>query len=82
MSPITYLLPAVEAELTDETDHSHLYCCDSNLALCGVDLSEGEDVDGDEPTDCFACVAIDEAGVPCVARFCRLRSWWRERWPW
>lgn len=61
-------------------DATHLYCCDPHVGLCGKPLW-GEDLGygSGQATDCFPCVAVDHAGVPCHARFCRLRRWWRGR---
>lgn len=65
-------------ELKASDGDTHVTCCDEMTALCGEDLSEGEWADG-EPTDCIRCEVIDDANVPCGAKFCRLRSWWRSR---
>jgi hypothetical protein len=60
-------------------DDVHMVCCRPTVALCGDQLDGDFDDDGDSPV-CVACVVRLDAGDPCGARFCRLRSWWRERW--
>ncbi|MFC9973506.1 hypothetical protein ACFVH6_21690 [Spirillospora sp. NPDC127200] len=52
----------------DDESVEHLYCCDPNRALCGVDITDDEDL-GDAETDgpeCPLCeVLIDQpCGVP------------------
>lgn len=86
MIPLTILVPDIEDQVEgafagDERD-MHLYCCSPDVALCGVDLSHGEDGEDTDPIDCIRCEVIHEAGLPCGAPFCRLRSawrWWRSR---
>lgn len=75
------LIPVTEPSLGPDDERIHVYCCDPDVALCGTPLS-GADLgphDGTGTVECFSCVAVDEAGVPCRVRFCRLRSWWRRR---
>jgi hypothetical protein len=82
MIPLIVRVPAVEVQAEaafagDDAD-VHVFCCNEDVALCGESL-EGDFYDEDQPTDCIRCDVIDEADVPCGARFCRLRSWWRNR---
>lgn len=68
----------------DDLAENHLLCCGDRFGLCGIEL-EPETVGSasdNGPVDCRTCVLIDEAHVPCIARFCRLRSWFRDRWHW
>ncbi len=51
-------------ELTDTLDDlNHWYCCDPDLALCGIDLTDVAEMDDDEEVNCAAC--LDLAGKPC-----------------
>lgn len=82
MIPLTITVPDVETQvqeaLSGGADVIHLYCCRPDVAVCGEDLTGGEDVPEDEPGDrCIRCLFIDEANLPCGAAFCRLRSLWR-----
>ncbi len=67
-----------------DTDHDldelvHTVCCDPDRALCGEDMSDGEDSDVDMP-DCVVC--HDLYGKPCGAFLCRFRMQVRRWWPW
>lgn len=44
----------------DELDH--LYCCDSDLALCGTDVSGHEDNDADGT--CIVCLDLEFQPCP------------------
>jgi hypothetical protein len=49
----------------------HLWCCDENVAMCGLDISgERYDLDGEDP-DCPLCAIADEEGLPCPVPGCR-----------
>lgn len=72
-------LPIADVQVDEPQLHTHIYCCDPDTALCGLDMTGGTNVPDEDPADCFACVVIDEVDVPCHARFCRLRSRWRMR---
>lgn len=55
--------PAPEADAHDDGLH-HVYCCDPDMSLCGVDLSgvpEGECTGRDVP--CVVCAGLEDA--PC-----------------
>jgi hypothetical protein len=57
----------------------HVICCDPDAGLCGYDLTGG--LDGEPSCDrdlCVVCAELDELPT-CSARFCRLRTWWRNR---
>jgi hypothetical protein len=77
VSALTVNLPEAVDEVYDDQGDVHLYCCRPDVALCGEDLADGEDTDG-EPADCIRCEVVAEAGVPCGAPFCRLRQRWRD----
>lgn len=76
---IVLTTPVVESELsTTENDLTHMVCCNPNLSLCGVDLTDGEEVPDPDPLDrCEICENKDRLDLPCGARFCRLRQRWR-----
>ena len=44
-------------------DLNHLYCCDPDLALCGLDVSALPEVDDD--TDCVVCLDLEDADCDC-----------------
>jgi hypothetical protein len=58
--------PPQPANGDDEPDH--LYCCDPDIAMCGVDVSDatevGPDIDG--PL-CKLCAYVCDEGLPCPA---------------
>lgn len=64
-----------------DDDHiTHTVCCDRDRALCGVDVSGANDrPPGVYPDDCVFCEHVAITAKSCGARFCRLRSWWRDR---
>ena len=59
----------------------HTVCHNPNKALCGEDLTDGEETE--EVRDCVVCIDLVEAGTPC-SRLCRVRSllWWHLRGRW
>lgn len=59
-------------------DLTHLVCCRSNTALCGLDLTGKADVPDTAVLTCSVCDMIDEAGSTCGAWLCRLRQWARQ----
>lgn len=58
--------PAADARTTDTDDPctTHWFCCDSDTALCGADLT---DVDDDTPpASCVSCVVCNDlVNQPC-----------------
>lgn len=50
--------------------YQHLWCCDENVALCGLDLTGYEDdPDSDEPV-CALCAIAYAEGMPCPVPGC------------
>ncbi|WP_433225542.1 hypothetical protein [Actinomadura formosensis] len=50
-----------------DDDVEHLYCCDPDRSLCGLDISGHED-HTDEPESeevCPWCKALEALGLPC-----------------
>lgn len=59
----------------DEDDFDHIYCCDRDRSLCGLDLAGVEDVGevGDESL-CPWCEVLSDLDVPCGAAGCSNRG--------
>jgi uncharacterized protein (DUF1778 family) len=56
--------PAADSSTTPASELTHRYCCDENLALCGLDITElGEARPGEQ--DCVVCEDLDEADIAC-----------------
>lgn len=55
-------LAVTEALRADVADTDHLYCCDPDRAICGVDLSAADEVE-DLPNLCVVCDDLD--ALPC-----------------
>lgn len=62
----------------DEADAAHIVCCNDDRAMCGEDVS-GHDWVGNDVPECEPCATRFDAGLPCGAPLCGLRSWWRNR---
>lgn len=41
---------------------NHIYCCDPNLSLCGLDLSDVPETDSE--TDCTVCLDLEYETCP------------------
>lgn len=57
-------LPEESTDDPDDGGVAHLYCCDEDLSLCGLDLTDGEFCT-DAPNLCPWCDALWEMHVPC-----------------
>lgn len=44
-------------------DLNHIFCCNPNITLCGVDSSEAEIVDYVE-ADCVVCLDLEDQTCP------------------
>jgi hypothetical protein len=56
----------------DNPDITHYYCCDPNLAMCGLDIANHPWVDDTNPdTDCRLCVYIQDNNLPCPHPTCQ-----------
>lgn len=66
----TSTLPAPTRSDTAGDDLDHFYCCDENVAMCGVDLTGVPEADnvGDL---CPLCALVNESGLPCPVRGCQ-----------
>lgn len=58
------VLPEESTANPDDGGMAHLYCCDENLSLCGLDISNGEFCP-DPPNCCPWCDALWEMHVIC-----------------
>lgn len=54
-----------QPRLLDDPDLIHVFCCDENTGLCGLDLSECPLVPVWTPTSCVVCNDLEEQDVPC-----------------
>lgn len=63
--------PTMPGPVGTDEDLIHLWCCDENVALCGVDLA-GEVVSESFREDdiCPLCRLVDNAGGSCGAAGC------------
>lgn len=43
----------------------HVTCCDDDIALCGQDVSDYPETDGDGELHCVVCEDLDDGDVPC-----------------
>lgn len=49
-----------------DDDLVHLWCCDRDVAWCGLDLSKAtEDDNAPESDECVVCVYMWRTGYPC-----------------
>lgn len=70
MTAVTLPQPAPPMGPTDE-DVIHLWCCDPDRSLCGIELTD--DVTGDVPPGdeiCVVCRVIHDSDLPCGAQGC------------
>ena len=49
----------------DPGDEFHLFCCDENIALCGVDLTHVPITDGVDETPCPMCFDLEDSPCAC-----------------
>jgi hypothetical protein len=69
MSTATLPAPTVLDVADDNVDH--IYCCDEEVSLCGMDISGEPEVEpGTHPT-CPLCVWASEACGPCGVPGCQ-----------
>lgn len=61
-------LPDTAPPDDDDDDVEHIFCCDPDRSLCGVDISD--DVEHNEDCDCGTppcpwCEALEKLNLPC-----------------
>jgi hypothetical protein len=49
-------------DLNDQT--THVYCCNPDTALCGLDISEMPEVPDGTGHDCIVCTDLEEQQCP------------------
>ena len=54
----------------DDDPYHHLYCCDPDTALCGLDVSGYADNPDDDAPLCPLCALADDEGLPCPVPGC------------
>jgi hypothetical protein len=45
-------------------DLTHVYCCDYDLALCGLDVTDMPEVPDGTGQDCVVCLDLEEQTCP------------------
>lgn len=71
----TATLPAPATPAADEGDWAHSWCCDPDLSLCGVDISDHEEAPLTSLDEvCPACIAAFQIGGPCAFAGCPNRT--------
>lgn len=67
----TATLPAPTVPDVGASGIVHTYCCDEDVALCGLDVSGEVLVEDADPADeCLVCVELDDIGGPCGVPGC------------
>jgi hypothetical protein len=78
-APPTSVIEPDAPSTSTADDVIHVVCCDPDLTLCGKDVTEGSWFGAEEPATCNVCRVLDANGRGCLARFCQIRQWWRDR---
>jgi hypothetical protein len=80
VSTATVTEPVLDLIGSDEDDVEHLYCCDPDVAVCGLDLSDYDEND-DPIDDCKICELCERAKhLPCANPKCPDRARWWQVW--
>jgi hypothetical protein len=53
------------SETVDATELFHLWCCDKDEALCGLDISNLPETDGIVEPKCETCYRLDDEDADC-----------------
>ena len=56
------------------SDTTHLYCCDPDRSLCGLDISSHPYVGDDEEITCVVCADLLGDDTPC-GLLCDIGTW-------
>ena len=57
-------LAPVPIKVSSDTDPTHIYCCNPDLALCGTDISNTPHVDQDGIL-CVVCEDLEDQECTC-----------------
>jgi hypothetical protein len=69
---VTAVELAERATTNLDGDIDRFYCCDEDVAMCGLDLSGVPETPVDDPSrDCPLCVLVLQQGLPCPVRGCQ-----------
>lgn len=49
---------------TTDSDITHLYCCNPDVALCGTDVSDVPELADDAEITCVVCADLEEQPCP------------------
>jgi hypothetical protein len=55
--------PVPVGRVKSDPDDSHLYCCSEDVSLCGLDISDADDLDFSDDECCPRCLSLQES--PC-----------------
>lgn len=61
----TVELPAARESRTAGANETHVYCCDPDLSLCGIDLSRHTEVGDNVEITCVVCAELNEIDRAC-----------------
>lgn len=67
----TATLPAAVSVNTTDDDTDHWYCCNPDVAMCGLDISSAPFVRTDPRRLCPLCDLVDVEGLPCPVPGCQ-----------
>ena len=69
---MTQAVDLVQPDLVEDEDEPvHLYCCDVNIAMCGLNLEAHDFVfDSVAEEDCVMCAYVSDNGLPCPVPGC------------
>jgi hypothetical protein len=57
------LQPVADGRVKADPDDNHLYCCNPDVSLCGLDISESGELDFADEECCPPCLDLDD--LPC-----------------
>lgn len=64
MTTHTETRPLGAEELLDASNMSHIVCCDDDIALCGIDVSDTPWRDDDFEVECVVCAELEDYDCP------------------
>jgi hypothetical protein len=72
MSHVEALTSALPVEAGSDTNH--LFCCDPNKSLCGLDISNHPYIGDDADITCVVCADLLDDDTPC-GPLCDIETW-------